>query len=169
MADPDETSLVADVDYAEDDANEADDVADAESAHFAAMRLHLERAAARGKTSMQNVVEQLAASAPPQAEWIEYFTEGGRPYYYNETSGESRWQCPVPEQMGLELDLETQLQGAGLYGGADDYTIRSVEDEEDDKDEDDASYLRTGRDGDGRIAIGIEHFRRIRIRIRISW
>ena len=80
MADVDEDSLVADVGYAEDDDTaEADNVADRESAEFAAMRLELERAAARGKTSMQKIVEQLAASAPPEAEWIEYFTEGGRP------------------------------------------------------------------------------------------
>ena len=71
------------------------------------------RQAARAKTTVTQIVEQLHASAPPEAEWIEYFTEGGRPYYYNEASGESRWQCPVPEQMGLELDLATQLGGGG--------------------------------------------------------
>ena len=83
------------------------------SEEFAAMQLELERAAARAKTTVTQIVEQLHASAPPEAEWIEYFTEGGRPYYYNEASGESRWQCPVPEQMGLELDLATQLGGGG--------------------------------------------------------
>ena len=56
------------------------------SEEFAAMQLELERAAARAKTTVTQIVEQLHASAPPEAEWIEYFTEGGRPYYYNEAS-----------------------------------------------------------------------------------
>ena len=81
---------------------------------FAQMKLELERAAARAKTTTQAIVEQLHASAPPEAEWIEYFTEQGRPYYYNEQSGESRWQCPVPEQMGLTMDLAAQLHSGDL-------------------------------------------------------
>ena len=43
------------------------------------MRLQLERAAARARASVQTVVQQLEARAPPRAIWTEYFTDEGRP------------------------------------------------------------------------------------------
>lgn len=73
------------------------------------LRLAIERAAARARTSTAVVIQQLTASSVPEAEWVEYFTERGNPYYYNEATGESRWDLPVPESLGLTMDLHTSL------------------------------------------------------------
>ncbi|KAJ8602437.1 hypothetical protein CTAYLR_001255 [Chrysophaeum taylorii] len=71
--------------------------------------LEIERAAARARTSTLVVMEQLAAASVPEAEWVEYFTERGNAYYYNEATGESRWELPTPETLGLRLRLRAEL------------------------------------------------------------
>lgn len=73
------------------------------------LRLAIERAAARARTSTAAVIQQLTASSVPEAKWIEYFTERGNPYYYNDATGESRWELPVPESLGLTLDIYDSL------------------------------------------------------------
>lgn len=74
--------------------------------------LELERAAARARTSTSVVIRQLAASSVPEAEWVEYFTERGNAYYYNEKTGESRWELPSSSEFSL-ANLSNRLKSCG--------------------------------------------------------
>ena len=46
---------------------------------------------------------------PARAVWTEYFDEENTPFYVNEATGETRWQLPRPEELGLELALDALL------------------------------------------------------------
>ena len=73
------------------------------------LRLQLERAAAREGTSTGAILERLEEYAPARAVWTEYFDEENTPFYVNEATGETRWQLPRPEELGLELALDALL------------------------------------------------------------
>ncbi len=73
------------------------------------LRLQLERAAAREGTSTGAILERLEEYAPARAVWTEYFDEENNPFYVNEATGETRWQLPRPEELGLELALDALL------------------------------------------------------------
>ena len=73
------------------------------------LRLQLERAAAREGTSTGAILERLEEYAPARAVWAEYFDEENTPFYVNEATGETRWQLPRPEELGLELALDALL------------------------------------------------------------
>ncbi|KAJ1445362.1 hypothetical protein M885DRAFT_626247 [Pelagophyceae sp. CCMP2097] len=70
--------------------------------------IELERAAARAGTSTSVVLEQLALQSTHAAEWVECWDDSEQCYYYyNEGSGESRWELPVPETLGLTVGPES--------------------------------------------------------------
>ena len=73
------------------------------------LRLQLERAAAREGTSTGAILERLEEYAPARAVWTEYFDEENTPFFVNEATGETRWQLPRPEELGLELALDALL------------------------------------------------------------
>ena len=73
------------------------------------LRLQLERAAAREGTSTGAILERLEEYAPVRAVWTEYFDEENTPFFVNEATGETRWQLPRPEELGLELALDALL------------------------------------------------------------
>ena len=67
------------------------------------LRLQLERAAAREGTSTGSDSGETRGVCPARAVWTEYFDEENTPFYVNEATGETRWQLPRPEELGLEL------------------------------------------------------------------
>ena len=86
-----------------------DEDAQAKAERLNRLRLQLERAAARECTSTGAILERLDEYAPARAVWTEYFDEENTPFYVNEATGETRWQLPRPEELGLELALDALL------------------------------------------------------------
>lgn len=53
------------------------------------------------------------AMAPPAGNWKVYYTAQGLPYYHNEFSGVTQWECP-PELGGSSSDLANLLATQGM-------------------------------------------------------